>query len=484
MELYFSDQFRVDPDVLEQYGAFDISVVSDLPLFIDPFLLFNSEKPEYQALHGEILKYLVFLRDHAIGSLDPALIDSWYRFKEVKQSWLGYTLFGNEGQGLGKDFARALHGALGQIFQDFGQETITTGSHLEKLCLIQQGVGKDNISDFTTNLIKSYLLEYTQTFARDHLAAQDCGTFSVVRAVFNYATETWATRDYYLPRLGNDFVLLTPTDMLTRDDTWISHRDMIRSFEELPAAVPDDQLRAQINQYFRTQLGSKPKAKDRVRAAQRTIASFPQLIDYYIKLQEDTGDRAQSVSAERVDDTRNILVEQVRAAVEALEQGGEFYDKPAGSYAECLARARWFKNYVENQDGYKLINRAGQPFSRETEVHIFFGLIWYRTEFDVNREVNNGRGPVDFKVSRGSADKTLIEFKLGSNKSLKRNLERQVAIYEAANNTRSSVKVILSYTEEDERRVAAILKELGLVEEESIVLIDARSDNKPSASIA
>jgi hypothetical protein len=44
--------------------------------------------------------------------------------------------------------------------------------------------------------------------------------------------------------------------------------------------------------------------------------------------------------------------------------------------------------------------------------------------------------------------------------------------------------VILSYTEEDERRVAAILKELGLVNEESIVLIDARSDNKPSASIA
>jgi hypothetical protein len=39
-------------------------------------------------------------------------------------------------------------------------------------------------------------------------------------------------------------------------------------------------------------------------------------------------------------------------------------------------------------------------------------------------------------------------------------------------------------TEEDERRVAAILKELGLVGEESIVLIDARSDNKPSASIA
>ncbi len=43
MELYFSDYFRIDPSVLEDYGAFAISVVSDLPLFVDPFLLFNSD---------------------------------------------------------------------------------------------------------------------------------------------------------------------------------------------------------------------------------------------------------------------------------------------------------------------------------------------------------------------------------------------------------------------------------------------------------
>jgi hypothetical protein len=174
----------------------------------------------------------------------------------------------------------------------------------------------------------------------------------------------------------------------------------------------------------------------------------------------------------------------VKLAIQALDQGGGFYDKPAGSYAECLARAKWFKAYVENQDGYKLINRAGQPFSRESEVQIFFGLIWYRTDFDVNREVNNGRGPVDFKVSAGAIDKTLIEFKLGSNKSLKRSLEKQVAIYEAANRTRSSVKVIVYYTEQDEARVKGILNDLNLASEESIVLIDARSDNKPSGSKA
>jgi hypothetical protein len=132
-DLYFSEHFGVDPALLEQYGAFDVSIVSDLPLFIDPFLLFNSDKPEYQALHEQILKYLYFLRDKAVPDLDPGLIKSWYRFKEVKQNWLGFTVLGNGGSGLGGKFATSLHESLGSILTNFGSEQITESAHLEKL---------------------------------------------------------------------------------------------------------------------------------------------------------------------------------------------------------------------------------------------------------------------------------------------------------------------------------------------------------------
>jgi len=44
IELYFSQHFGVPSTVLEYYGAFDIGLASDLPLFIDPFLLLNSQK--------------------------------------------------------------------------------------------------------------------------------------------------------------------------------------------------------------------------------------------------------------------------------------------------------------------------------------------------------------------------------------------------------------------------------------------------------
>src|ERR1044071_227562 len=161
VKAYFSDYFGVLPEDIENYGAFNVSLINDLPLFIDPFLLFNSDKAEYQALHDEIIKYLKFLRDKSLTeNLNNSLILSWYTFREVKQNWLGFSLKGNSGSGLGDEFAEALYSNLHKLFRDFGNEKITKGSHLEKLCLFKERVGKDNISDFTTNLIKEYLLEY------------------------------------------------------------------------------------------------------------------------------------------------------------------------------------------------------------------------------------------------------------------------------------------------------------------------------------
>jgi hypothetical protein len=41
MDVYFSDFFGVSAATIQKFGAFNISLVADLPLSIDPFLLFN-----------------------------------------------------------------------------------------------------------------------------------------------------------------------------------------------------------------------------------------------------------------------------------------------------------------------------------------------------------------------------------------------------------------------------------------------------------
>lgn len=226
LKIYFSDFFNISPNVLEEYGAFNISLINDLPLFIDPFLIFCGEKEEYQELHQGIMDYLIFLRDQAQDNpiLDPGMMKLYYIFPEVKQTYLGFCNDGNEGRGLGKDFAIALHAGLKDIFSDFGNEKITKSAHIEKLCLIKPKVGRDNISDFVTNLIKEYLLNYTQTFAKEYINPNLCREFNVSRVVFDYDKKIWLSKKYFLPVYNDDYVLLTPMDLLVRDDTWINVR--------------------------------------------------------------------------------------------------------------------------------------------------------------------------------------------------------------------------------------------------------------------
>lgn len=188
-EIYFSDYFSLSSEIMAAHGAFDVSLINDLPLFVDPFLLFNSENEIYQQLHMTIINYMIFLKDVSLtAEVSVPLMKEWFTFPEVKQNWLGLSRAGNEGRGLGMDFAMALHRNLNNVFRDFGDEVVTRSSHLEKLCLIRDGVGRDNISDFTTNLIKYYLANYTQEFALKYLDASQRRRVALRKVRFNYDT--------------------------------------------------------------------------------------------------------------------------------------------------------------------------------------------------------------------------------------------------------------------------------------------------------
>lgn len=493
MKQYFSDFFSVSPKALDAYGAFNISLISDLPLFIDPFLLFNSRKRTYQKLHGEIINYIKFLRDRSADkALSDGAINAWFRFPEIKQNWFGFSVGDNRGSGLGRDFAKALHANLHKVFHNFGEETVTQGSHIEKLCLISDGVGRDNISDFTTNLIHGFLLDYTQRFAKKHIKPRHRKTIPVKKAKFNYKTETWEAKTFDLPFYNDDYVLLTPKDILTRDETWINKSDYNNNFDVIIQSVPNDALRIEINNYFYKVLEKDRKTKEpketkkaKAEAAARTYQQFPELVDYYLKYKEDNGDKAVDISAERVQDSQQLYVEQFQKLAALLDKKTDFYKKFPDTLDEARQRVFWLKQVIENQDGYRFFYRSnGARIDREQDLQLLYALTWFATESDVNREVNNGRGPVDFKVSRGSRDKSLVEFKLAKNTQLEKNLEKQLAIYEAANNTKKSLTVILFLSEDELLRVESILRRLKLTDDEDIILIDARNDNKPSGSKA
>jgi hypothetical protein len=480
--IYFTDFFEVPLTVLETYGAFNISLINDLPLFIDPFLLFDSEDQRYNNLHEDIIRYVKFLRDiSADPAISQGLLDHWFRFPEVSQNWLGFSRSGNRGSGLGPEFGSALHRNLHQVFTNFGSETITRASHLEKLCLVSGGVGRDHLSDFTTNLIKQFLLDYTQTFAREQIKPEYRRSFTVDKVRFDYSSRRWQRGQYELPAFLGDYVLLTPKEILTKDHAWINRAEMLDSFEEICTSVPDSQLRAQINDYFLRRLAEEPTERERRDAAAATAERFPAVLDYYIREKEDTGDEAHKVSSIKVRETEIQFGENVRTLVDGNLVGTEFYEL-GNSFDESLRRVEFLRDVIENKDGWRIFYLDGKPLRREADLQIMYRLCWFATSYDVNREPNNGRGPVDFKVSKGSADKSLVEFKLASNSKLKQNLKHQVEVYEAANDTKKSIKAILYFNGTELEKVQQILIDLKLSERREIVLIDASTDSKVSAS--
>jgi hypothetical protein len=509
--IYFTDVFGVDPRLLRDYGAFDISLASDLPLFIDPFLLFHSRNADYQKLHHQIISYIRFLGDKAQHrQLDPGRLLQWFMFQEVKQTWLGYSRRGNHGTGLGRDFAAALSRNLSRVFTDFGAEGVTHGNHLERLCLIDEGIGRDNISDFTTNLIKPYLLEYTQTFARSHLKAEQRRVVPVLRSRFDLSTEVWATERFDLPYVNGDFVLLTPYDMLTKDEIWINRSDLLRDFDVIAASVPNSQHRAHLNGYFQKILDSirerdeearsraksstqdarirrhsnEPTKKQRDEAAIATLREYPELVDYFIRYKEDHGDVAEAQADERVRSSERLYIAQVRELAGFLGRETRFYAISGDTLDEARERIAYLKDVIENKGGHRLFYAGGEPIRREADIQIMFRFTWMNTLSDVNREVNNGRGPSDFEVSRGSSDKTIVEFKLASNSKLRQNLQYQVSLYQKASDAPHALKVIIFFTGEEHLRVLALLTEMRMLHDPNIILIDARNDNKPSASRA
>jgi hypothetical protein len=486
IKLYFSDVFNVPEKEIDEYGAFNVSLVTDLPLFVDPFLLFNSENEEYVRLHDDMIGYLRFLKMKSeSGVITEGLLKSWYYFSEVKQNWLGFSQSGNEGRGLGPKFARALNENLVLVFKNFGDEKITEGSHLEKLCLIRSGVGRDMISDFTTNLIKNYLLKYTEDFTEKHIDISLTKKFAVNRAVFDYYLEKWVPRTYRLPSHNNDYALLTPRDILTKDDSWINYSDMVRNFEEIPDSIENDSLRDQINNYFyqRIPVDPEPTKEDYQKAIEQTLRKYPQLIDYYIKQKEQNGDHAVAVSNAKVSESYKLYIKQFGSLAYLLDQT-LFYEKSDNTKEETKEKIEFFKDVIENKGGHHIFYVNGEHVTKESDVHILFRLTWHKTISDVSREVNDGRGPADFKISRGAADKTLVEFKLASNSQLKRNLQNQLDIYKTASDAQAGFKVIIYFTEEQLIRVEKILRELEMTDDPNIYLVDARNDNKPSGSKA
>lgn len=216
-----------DP-LLEGVSQYDVDFVIprlgvDLPLGIDPFLMFKSRDEQFRRLHRVITDHfnagVLAVRS---GRLD--LADQIFDFPEVSAIGLGYTKSGKRGSGLGGHLRDLIIETLKASpgLQERGVQ------HVEEMQLLAAGIGPDRVSDISANILKHYLVEYTQRQANIWDLPLVAGV--PLPHLYDETTQSWVDVYVDLPVSPADHtpVLFVPR-RIVRALPWINYDDFLQT---------------------------------------------------------------------------------------------------------------------------------------------------------------------------------------------------------------------------------------------------------------
>ena len=128
----------------------------DLPLYVDPFLLWKSPSQQDNALHVVVVDALNALgRKWLDGSKEEAVNDL------VQASECAEVGLGQSKSRRGKPIGRKEAETILRLFEQVPQIRDHGIKRIEVLQLLVPGIGRDRVSDLTCSFIKSFLIDYT-----------------------------------------------------------------------------------------------------------------------------------------------------------------------------------------------------------------------------------------------------------------------------------------------------------------------------------
>jgi hypothetical protein len=243
---------------------------ADLPLAIDPFLLYKSRREDLKEAHGR----LVAMFNKAIevfrqGDLERA--KDLVTFPEVAEIRLGYAEESIVGTGIGE----VLSGLVIDVLKASPALVERGLKHIEELQLFSVGIGPDRISDATAGVLKPFLVEYTNRQA----------------ALWNIPTEPgqplphmWDEQD----QEWRDAYVTLPVDPATGIPILLVPRWIVRA---LPWINYVDYRSTELTRFLRVRTASRrqPLKEDAVAVTRREVT----LVDQYVGRKEREASSAQ-----------------------------------------------------------------------------------------------------------------------------------------------------------------------------------------------
>ena len=393
-----SDALGVKSSALWDEGAFDAYIGIDSRLHLDPALLRTTEIPEFRNSLKRFLKYfndvlLLTAEAKPGGTLERQAIDKLV-FPEIPAAALGFSTESDRGRGVSKKLASQLYSTV--------KEIVTAGIRepaiFELAIVFQEKFGPDLISDMTLQVIRDDLSAFNTRVCKSlkiPLGGLDINGKRVAAA--------------YSKRQDRS-VLLLPHELLATLPEASSYDDIDRIVRY------NDQVRAQLNALLGENWG---------------------------QLVRDMGKRQIRELLIKRPDVLRELIEQYK---QARPEPYDFNDDPLGEVIwEHLGTSFATDNRLKllkvstPADLPRTIQLITTQFKRLVEInglsdHLysdsgrqrpekFAQLLFYAVadsyckanNLDLSAEPNAGRGPVDFKLSRGYNVRGTVELKLSSN---------------------------------------------------------------------
>lgn len=107
----------------------------DIPLYLDPFLLWKSDLSEYQELHATLLGFVDQVRQHAVAGTTTRACTLLAEVSEPVELGLGYAAGTKRGSALGPTTISAIINTMRQV----RQIEVSGLDHLEVLALLVPG---------------------------------------------------------------------------------------------------------------------------------------------------------------------------------------------------------------------------------------------------------------------------------------------------------------------------------------------------------
>lgn len=230
----FSETFNLNKTQAE-LDFVDVELSGDIQLFIDPFAISQRRDRWSMDCNTIIAYFFQNVIDYIRASkFDRALYLLSY-LNEPNETRLGFSLGEPQGAGVGRFQARQLLSAFRK------SSAVRTGfiNSIEECELMIPGIGRDKISDMTTNVIRLPLVQYT----KDQCAIHNIPLRNVALAPY-YSVEQnhWINVYYELPVFRNLPIVLVPKAIARYDFSYNNekyYRDFVLEYlktEELNAS--------------------------------------------------------------------------------------------------------------------------------------------------------------------------------------------------------------------------------------------------------